>query len=328
MATPHSKTWGKLKNGDAWSNTKTLASAFTNPFDSDWGPKAALEGLGLLPDSKLQEQAIERSQQAWDVSGQYRDASIPYADQYNAVFGAQAGLADSLNDTINNPYAQSVAREQLAQTQQANEAAQASMASGVGGQNGFMARRNAANNVAGLNAKAGQDAALLRAQETAAAQQNMGAVLGNMQSGATGMYGKNTDAGAQYANTSGTLLKNGTDANAAGAQGFAGMAGGLIGAISDPDAKTNIGHEDPSAIDSVLAALQPSEFNYKDDEIGEPRRHGIMTTDLKRSSIGRSLVRKTPGGYEGYDVAQGMGALMASAARLHQRMNAIEGRNG
>jgi hypothetical protein len=293
MATPHSKTWGKLKNGDAWSNTKTLASAFTNPFDSDWGPKAALEGLGLLPDSKLQEQAIERSQQAWDVSGQYRDASIPYADQYNAVFGAQAGLADSLNDTINNPYA-----------------------------------RNAANNVAGLNAKAGQDAALLRAQETAAAQQNMGAVLGNMQSGATGMYGKNTDAGAQYANTSGTLLKNGTDANAAGAQGFAGMAGGLIGAISDPDAKTNIGHEDPSAIDSFLAALQPSEFNYKDDEIGEPRRHGIMTTDLKRSSIGRSLVRKTPGGYEGYDVAQGMGALMASAARLHQRMNAIEGRNG
>lgn len=262
----------------------------------------------------------------------FTDKAAADEADYRKVFGEQGDLAGNLQNTINNPAAASVAHEQLNQALQANEAGQLSQAAGIGGGNAFLARRTAANNIAGLNSKAGQDAALLRAQEVAAAQQNLGNVLGAQTDEATKMYGAKTGFGLDY-NRLGASTAAGDFANRTQQRqqdiGIAkdvatGAGSGAAAVASDPALKSDIHEESPAAIHAFLEALQPSGFRYKDDEEEDPERHGIMTTDLKKSDIGRSLVRETPRG-EGYDQGQGLGAAFEALADLHRRVSKMEG---
>ncbi len=276
------------------------------------------------PDPKKAERTLE----AWQTAEDYRNAAQNNEWQYDQAQAGLGNLAESLQNTISSPAAPSVAREQLAQTLQANTSAQGAAASGIGGQNAYMARRNAANNVASLNAKAGQDASLLRAQEVANAQQGLAGALGTQMSGAGNMYNTKTNTGLGYANNATGNANASTAANAQQAQGWKDLAVGAGSLMSDPRAKDGIENEDPEAIEHFLSALQPSEFSYKDDDISEPRRHGIMTTDLKRSEIGKSLVRQRSDGYEEVDGGQGLGAALAALGHMHRRVSALEGRGG
>lgn len=260
----------------------------------------------------------------------------PYEQDFRNVFGEQTGLAADLSHTIHDVNAPSVAQEQLAQTLQGNEAAQLGAASGIGGGNAFMARRNAANNVAALNAGAGQDAALLRAQEVAGAQGNLANVLGTQGTESTGMFGAKTGYGLDY-NRLAAATKTGDLGNRTTQRGQnikigediatgLGSAGASAATISDPSLKTDVHEESPEEIDHFLSALQPSEYEYKGDEEGR-ERHGVMTTDLKKSAIGRDMIRETPEG-EGYDQTDALAALFSSLADMHRRVKKVEGRRG
>ncbi len=121
--------------------------------------------------------------------------------------------ANSFLDTINNPNAASVARVQLKQGLEDAQRQQLAAAAGVGGNNGFLASRNAANNLNNAALKTNQQAGLLRAGEVATAQGGLNTALtgaGTSLTGAGEAFGKK--AGAQK--SAGDLFTAaGTEAN-------------------------------------------------------------------------------------------------------------------
>lgn len=129
----------------------------------------------------------------------YSGLAQTYNTSLQGTMGSQQDLAKMYQQTISDPNAPSVAREQLNQALQANEATQLSGASGASGANAFIARRNAANNMAGLNAKAGQAGAELRAGEVANAQKGLAETYAALGNEAGNAYAANTGLGATYA---------------------------------------------------------------------------------------------------------------------------------
>jgi hypothetical protein len=109
------------------------------------------------------------------VNGAVNQLGQVYDQQGNLISGPN-GLTDTRNsflNTINNPNASSVAQVQLGAGLDSSVANQRSAAAGATAGNSFLAGRNAANNIGGLNAATNQSAALLRAQEVASAQQGL-----------------------------------------------------------------------------------------------------------------------------------------------------------
>jgi hypothetical protein len=109
------------------------------------------------------------------VNGAVNQLGQVYDQQGNLISGPN-GLTDTRNsflNTINNPNASSVAKVQLGAGLDSSVANQRSQAAGATAGNSFLAERNAANNIGGLNAATNQSAALLRAQEVASAQQGL-----------------------------------------------------------------------------------------------------------------------------------------------------------
>lgn len=109
----------------------------------------------------------------------------------------QAGTNAALTDT-NNVIAgktPSVAGIQLQQGLGQAAARQEAEASGVGGVNGALARQNAAQNIARLQVKTNQDAALLRAQEIEGARQQRNTLLNNQGTQLNTAVGQNIHGG-------------------------------------------------------------------------------------------------------------------------------------
>ena len=134
----------------------------------------------------------------------YAGLGAGYDAALKATMGQQSSLADAYRQTISDPNAPSVAREQLNQALTAADASQESAAAGASGENAFLARRGASANMAGLAANAGQSAALVRAQEVANAQQGLQGTLGSEANEAGGAINTYTGLGQNYANTAGT----------------------------------------------------------------------------------------------------------------------------
>lgn len=115
------------------------------------------------------------------------------------VEGQQQALVGSLEDTIHNPNASSVARTQLAQTMDANGRQILGTAAGVGGANAYDARRAGLNALAGANTQAVGNSALVRAQEVANAQGQEGGVLNQAAGGLQARQNTNVEAGKDFA---------------------------------------------------------------------------------------------------------------------------------
>ena len=256
---------------------------------------------------------------------QAQNANVAHGEYEQALTG-QKGLASALQTTISDPNAPSVAREQLNQTLGANTAAQLGLASGASGENALIAREDAARNIAALNTKAGQDAATLRAQEVAGAQQNLGGVLQNEAANATGLQQLGTQTGLGYSQLSGSEsgagLANDTaqrgqniDIGKSIATG-AGSLGSAAITKSDRRAKKDIAPEPSEKIRAFLDAIRPDSFKYKGEDESAPDHHGVMAQDLEKSEIGRSLVRDTPGG-KMVDVGQAAMAALAAVAHIY-----------
>ena len=161
-------------------------------------------------------------------SSAYAGLGSGYDAALKATMGQQSSLADAYRQTISDPNAPSVAREQLNQALTAADASQESAAAGASGENAFLARRGASANMAGLAANAGQSAALARAQEVANAQQGLQGTLGSEANEAGGAVNTYTGLGLNYANTAGTEEMGG-NANVTAQRGQNIQAGESVG---------------------------------------------------------------------------------------------------
>jgi len=115
------------------------------------------------------------------------------------AYNGETGLASSLNNTITNPNASSVAQTQLSSGMDALGRNQLSQAAGVGGPNAAAARRQASLNIGQQGADLVQAKAGVRANEVAGAQGNLATVLGNQASQGHNQYGTDVGAGGQFA---------------------------------------------------------------------------------------------------------------------------------
>lgn len=115
------------------------------------------------------------------------------------AYGRETGLADSLNNTISNPNAPSVAQGQLTQGADMAASQQLANAAGVGGANAGAARRQASINLGSIGSDLAQSKALARANEIQNAQQGLAGVLGNQGSQGLSLNSSDTNAAHGFA---------------------------------------------------------------------------------------------------------------------------------
>lgn len=133
------------------------------------------------------------------------------------AFQGQTSLAGSLNNTINDPNATSVAGTQLVAGQNDLARTQLAQASGVGGPNAAAARRQASINIGQSGADLNQQQALLRATEVNNAQGRLGQVLGQQADEGQSAYNTNAGAAGNFA----TIAAHGGAGNQDAALGLA-----------------------------------------------------------------------------------------------------------
>lgn len=105
---------------------------------------------------------------------------------------------------------------------------------------------------------------------------------------------------------------------------WAGMLSSGMGS-SDKKGKKEIKPENKK-LDKFVEQLEAYSYKYKDTEkpgTAEGQRFGIMAQDLEKSDIGKSFVKDTPNG-KMVDYGQGFGAILASQARLNERLKDLE----
>ena len=99
-------------------------------------------------------------------------------------------------------------------------------------------------------------------------------------------------------------------------------------AYSDKDLKKNIRSAkdkdllNPGQIDGFLDSLFAKQYNYKSKKHGEGKQVGIMAQDLEKTQLGKQMVENTPEGKR-VNFGKGLGLVMASQARLNERLNAL-----
>jgi hypothetical protein len=301
--------------------------------------------------------------QGQSVTGAQIDQS-----QQGQFRGQQFDLASALRDRAMGTGGPSAAEMQLRRTTDQNIQAQASAAaSGRGGQSA-LSQYNLANRAAATQQDAAGQAATLRANEQIAAQQSLGALLAQGRGAdielASGQAGLNQQAnlanqqaamtqmglndaqqrallelmyGVDRSNQAGTItaeqINAGIIGNNAAAQaamqgqvlGTVGQAGGLL--ASDERLKKDV-RLSPEAIDAFMASLDPYTFSYKDPFEGVGERFGILAQDAEGSPMGDKLVSHRPDGMKGLDKDKTIGALLASVARLDERLGKVETKKG
>lgn len=116
---------------------------------------------------------------------------------------------------------------------------------------------------------------------------------------------------------------------------LAGAGSGMIGAAaahggwnrfltSDKDTKQGIKTVNDK-VDSLLEALKPYEYEYKDQErFGEGRRLGVMAQNVEKADMGKELVSSLPDGTKALDVPKSLGAALAGIGRLEERLSVLE----
>ena len=114
--------------------------------------------------------------------------------------------------------------------------------------------------------------------------------------------------------------------NARGDLGLGLSALGAAGAfVSDENAKTDV-RDGSGPAEMLMSQFAPYKYRYKGDD--KPRL-GVLAQRLEKTPEGRSLVKDSPKG-KTIDVAQGLGAALASIGDLHRRVKQLEkgGRRG
>lgn len=321
--------------GGITQQTAPQAQAAQLNMGNDPFRRAQLQQVG-----QLQRVANGQQQGAGEIAAQRQTQNAQAAQQAMARMarGSNAGLAyrNAANQTASAGL-NGVGMGQQAALQD-QQAAQGLLANAVN------AGRGADINVAGQNAGFQQQTGLSNAAMQGQTQQQNSAnylallqQLGNMD--ATQLSGQNA-ANMANAQMNNSLLGAGLSA---GGQILASNLGRqpqqeqapINLTYSDRKTKKNIRLAD-SDIDEMLDKLEPSSWEYKDDRMGKGRRTGVMAQDLEKSNAGRKIVHDIPElpGFgpkakplpaaKAIDLRAAVSTLLASSARLHHRLKAVE----
>lgn len=210
-----------------------------------------------------------------------------------------------------------------------------------------LAQRLAGQQMADMTTQTNQQAAILRAQEQAQAQQafaeyglkqqsiNDAMAQFYMQQGfsrdeAEMLAAKDAAAAelaarqAQAEQANQVAIAN-QQMEAKSKGGFIGAAGDFITGIaaSDRRLKTEVQQSDDESMDGMLEALTGYKFRYKDERHGKGDNFGIMAQDLERSELGRSLVVEHPEG-KMVDTRKASLAALALASHLARKIKRLE----
>lgn len=102
--------------------------------------------------------------------------------------------------------------------------------------------------------------------------------------------------------------------------------GSLLAKLSDERLKTDVtdgGHD----ADALMSGLVPRTFRYIDEQKhGKGNQLGIMAQHLARSKMGAAMLVKVDEKHLGFDIGKAASAALASVARLHERLSAVEGK--
>ena len=99
-------------------------------------------------------------------------------------------------------------------------------------------------------------------------------------------------------------------------------------AMSDKNLKKNIKSArdkdllSPKEIDGFLDSLYAHQYNYKDGKHGKGKQVGVMAQDLEKTQLGKQMVEDTTEGKR-VNFGKGLGLVVASQARLNERLNSI-----
>lgn len=290
--------------------------------------------------------------------GQAPQISAATIDQTaaNQSRGAQSDAIQSYKDVLSGA-APSVAQLQLGKTLQTNILNQTGQAAAARGTNQALAQRTAATNIAQLNAGAGADAALLRAQEQDAARAGLSSTASTARSQdlgvATGQATLDQDASTKnQASTVTTAAQDITKQNNLASQDLAAQAQSQSAqqqqfndkninktnqqatdqsnkddisralALSDRRAKTDVKPERTGFV-AMLRTLSPASWEYKDPAAGPGKQFGVMAQDLEKTPVGKQLVVETPKG-KAIDPAKSIGPILANLKLLTDRIDAVE----
>jgi hypothetical protein len=108
------------------------------------------------------------------------------------------------------------------------------------------------------------------------------------------------------------------------AMGAAGGPGIAAAGVSDRKAKTEI-KRSKKELDQLMDAIKAYKYKYKNPAHGEGERISPMAQDLEKSKLGKAMVSQHESGYKMVDYGKGLGTMMASVARLNERLKKLEG---
>lgn len=259
--------------------------------------------------------------------------------QANSISQQQGALAQQLQGVASG---QQQGAGELAVQRQMGQAAgqQQALARMARGSNAALAARGAARNTADLGVAGAGQSQIAALQDQTAARGQLAGVYGQQQQGAYQQQGMNQQQYVNQNNAQLGYLQQMQALDQAQAQLQANKAqvasqdtghgasmmqqAGQMIAMSDERLKADIRSASDDA-DSMMAALHPVSYRYKDERHGAGYRLGILAQDLEESSLGKSTVVETSDG-KGVDIVRGISASLAGIARLHERLEAVEKR--
>lgn len=304
-----------------WGKIKDAAGAVYGA-----GADALGGGKGYTPKAYSYDE--ERYGQHRDAQGQARDYQTYLAQQYQDQIEGRGP---------------SLAQEQMEAQNAANKRQQLAMArSGAGGalgQAGAMrtAQQMAAQQDLGLQ----QNAAMLRAQEHAAAMQGMAGLSSDIRGQDQGMLAQEQSYELGKAGVHGSMeaAKAGAHESYMGRRqkGIGAMYGGVSTAAtaamagSDRAVKEGIKPTSDSDLEDFLEAAKTYWYRYKegsDWDDGGRLHVGPMANDLQDTKVGRTMVEEDPDGNLMVDTNKAYGAYLAGLGQLAERVDNLEAKKG
>lgn len=310
------------------------SSAWWNPGESEW-----LFGGGATKGMLSEPQTGNYQRGYLQQDFMNRGPVMANATQSDQTRGQQGQLAQMLMQQAQGT--RQGAGELAVQRQIGNaNAAQTSQAQMARGANAALAQRTAARTKADIGVNGAGQAGIAQMQDQQAAQNQLGGLLGTQRQQDIGMAQGNQQSaiqqqqlqlaalaqmlGVDKAALEQDLEKRKIEATDKGAIG--GIMQG-IGAMfaSDERVKEHI-VDAGSDVDWMLDNLTPERYRYKDQEKhGAGEFTGVLAQDLERSMSGRSLVVEVDG-VKHVDQNRAIQALLASVARLNERVRELEGK--
>lgn len=339
------EAWNKIEDNPDWSwhgahNWFVGGDATKNIDPKLAGFDQAQAQLGGL--SQQQAPQIAGTQLATGQTDQSRAGLMGTADSLGRIASGQQAGAGEL-----------AVNRQLG----AANAQQASLARQAHGANSALAYRNAGRMMADQGLQGAGMAAQAQMQDQQAANALRGQLYGQAYNQDASMAQQNAQLGqqAQLANQQATLQNRALQTQALGQQlgwsqaqideqikrgavesadkgiigGLFGGLGGGLASLSDERTKEAIEDGDADA-DEFMSTMEPKRWRYRDGyaaKWGEGDRLGIMAQDLARSKMGaKTLLVADDEGHLGFDLSKATSAALASVARLHKRLRALEGK--